>query len=285
MLRLDPAQRAGASELLAVSVHGSQGQLVPLSELVRPVATARSPFIYHKNLRPVTYVVGDVAGASESPVYALLDMKEKIAAVRDASGRPMEVLFAGRPADSTRSTLIWDGEWQVTHDVFLDMGIAFGVVMILIYLLVVGWFGSFVTPLIIMAPIPLTLIGVIPAHAFGGVFFTATSMIGVIALAGIIVRNSILLVDFINLELKAGRAARPGGHQGRCRPLPADRAYRRRPGGRRHRHPARSDLPGTRRGADLRRRRFHGAHPRAGSPALLDVRRHRGCRRRRRAFP
>ncbi len=204
VLRLTPAQRAGASELLAVSVHGSQGQLVPLSELVRPVTTARSPFIYHKNLRPVTYVVGDVAGASESPVYALLDMKEKIAAVRDASGRPMEVLFAGRPADSTRSTLIWDGEWQVTHDVFLDMGIAFGVVMILIYLLVVGWFGSFVTPLIIMAPIPLTLIGVIPAHAFGGVFFTATSMIGVIALAGIIVRNSILLVDFINLELKAG---------------------------------------------------------------------------------
>ncbi len=204
VLRLPPAQRAGSSELLAVSVHGSQGQLVPLSELVRPVATARSPFIYHKNLRPVTYVVGDVAGASESPVYALLDMKEKIAAVRDASGRPMEVLFAGRPRDSTRSTLIWDGEWQVTHDVFLDMGIAFGVVMILIYLLVVGWFGSFVTPLIIMAPIPLTLIGVIPAHAFGGVFFTATSMIGVIALAGIIVRNSILLVDFINLELKTG---------------------------------------------------------------------------------
>ena len=169
-----------------------------------PSPPQRSPFIYHKNLRPVTYVVGDVAGASESPVYALLDMKEKIAAVRDASGRPMEVLFAGRPADSTRSTLIWDGEWQVTHDVFLDMGIAFAVVMVLIYLLVVGWFGSFVTPLIIMAPIPLTLIGIIPAHALGGVFFTATSMIGAIALAGIIVRNSILLVDFINLELKTG---------------------------------------------------------------------------------
>ena len=204
VLRLDPAQRAGTSELLAVAVQGNQGTLVPLSELVRPVATERTPFIYHKNLRPVTYVVGDVAGASESPVYALLDMKEKIAAVRDASGRPMEVLFSGRPADSTRSTMIWDGEWQVTHDVFLDMGIAFAVVMVLIYLLVVGWFGSFITPLIIMAPIPLTLIGVIPAHAFGGVFFTATSMIGVIALAGIIVRNSILLVDFINLELKTG---------------------------------------------------------------------------------
>lgn len=205
VLRLDRAQRSGVGELLAVTVQGASGALVPLSELVRPATTERAPFIYHKNLRPVTYVVGDVAGASESPVYALLDMKERIAAVRDTSGRPMEVLFSGRPADSTRSTLIWDGEWQVTHDVFLDMGIAFAVVMVLIYLLVVGWFGSFVTPLIIMAPIPLTLIGVIPAHAFGGVFFTATSMIGVIALAGIIVRNSILLVDFINLELKAGK--------------------------------------------------------------------------------
>ena len=205
VLRLDRAQRSGAGELLAVTVQGAGGALVPLSELVRPATTERAPFIYHKNLRPVTYVVGDVAGASESPVYALLDMKERIAAVRDTSGRPMEVLFSGRPADSTRSTLIWDGEWQVTHDVFLDMGIAFAVVMVLIYLLVVGWFGSFVTPLIIMAPIPLTLIGVIPAHAFGGVFFTATSMIGVIALAGIIVRNSILLVDFINLELKSGK--------------------------------------------------------------------------------
>ncbi len=205
VLRLDRSQRSGAGELLAVTVQGAGGALVPLSELVRPASSNRAPFIYHKNLRPVTYVVGDVAGASESPVYALLDMKEKISAVRDASGQPLEVLFSGRPADSTRSTLIWDGEWQVTHDVFLDMGIAFAVVMILIYLLVVGWFGSFVTPLIIMAPIPLTLIGVIPAHAFGGVFFTATSMIGVIALAGIIVRNSILLVDFINLELKSGK--------------------------------------------------------------------------------
>ncbi len=207
VLRLARAQRTGTAELLAIAVQGSGergGTLVPLSELVRPVETARSPFIYHKNLRPVTYVLGDVAGASESPVYALLDMKEKIAGVRDASGRPLQVLFSGRPADGTRSTLIWDGEWQVTHDVFLDMGLAFAVVMVLIYLLVVGWFGSFVTPLIIMAPIPLTLIGIIPAHALGGVFFTATSMIGAIALAGIIVRNSILLVDFINLELKAG---------------------------------------------------------------------------------
>ncbi len=208
-LRLDRAQRSGIPELLAIKVHGGSGQLVALSELLRPVETTRTPFVYHKNLRPVTYVLGEVApadgsSAAESPVYALLDMGDAIAEIRDSAGRPLEVLFAGRPADGTRSALVWDGEWQVTHDVFLDMGIAFGAVLVLIYLLVVGWFRSLVTPLIIMAPIPLTLIGIVPAHALGGVFFTATSMIGFIALAGIIVRNSILLVDFVNLELEAG---------------------------------------------------------------------------------
>jgi multidrug efflux pump subunit AcrB len=203
-LRLERAQRSGVGELLALDVHGASGQLVPLSELVRTVETTRAPFVYHKNLRPVTYVLGDVAGAAESPVYALLDMGDRIVEMKDSSGRPLEILFAGRPADGTRSALVWDGEWQVTHDVFLDMGIAFAAVLVLIYLLVVGWFRSFVTPMIIMAPIPLTLIGIVPAHAFGGVFFTATSMIGFIALAGIIVRNSILLVDFVNLELEAG---------------------------------------------------------------------------------
>jgi len=203
-LRLDRAQRSGADALLALDVHGAQGQLVPLSELVASTETTREPFVYHKDLRPVTYVVGEVAGAAESPVYALLDMGERVEALRDGAGRPLEVLFSGRPEDGTRSALLWDGEWQITHDVFRDMGIAFGAVLVLIYLLVVGWFRSFVTPMIIMAPIPLTLIGIVPAHALGGVFFTATSMIGFIALAGIIVRNSILLVDFINLELEAG---------------------------------------------------------------------------------
>ncbi|QQR76129.1 MAG: efflux RND transporter permease subunit [Holophagales bacterium] len=205
VLRLDRAQRSSIAELLAVDVHGSAGQLVPLRELVTPLPpAARERFIYHKNLRPVTYVLGDVAGAAESPVYALLDMGERIDAIADGGGRRIDVLFAGAPTDTARPTLLWDGEWQITHDVFRDMGIAFGAVVVLIYFLVVGWFRSFVTPLIIMAPIPLTLIGIVPAHALGGVFFTATSMIGFIALAGIIVRNSILLVDFINLELEAG---------------------------------------------------------------------------------
>jgi multidrug efflux pump subunit AcrB len=119
-------------------------------------------------------------------------------------GEPVEILFSGEPAASDRPVLKWDGEWQITYEVFRDMGIAFAVVLVLIYLLVVGWFRSFVTPLIIMAPIPLTLIGIVPAHALGGAFFTATSMIGFIALAGIIVRNSILLVDFVNLEIASG---------------------------------------------------------------------------------
>jgi len=203
-VRLQRAQRSGRDELLALQVHGADGRLVPLSELVRATETTREPFVYHKDLRPLTYVIGDVAGAAESPVYALLDMEPALDKIRDGAGRGLEIRFAGRPEDPNQPLLRWDGEWQITYEVFRDMGIAFGVVLVLIYLLVVGWFRSFVTPMIIMAPIPLTLIGIIPAHALGGVFFTATSMIGFIALAGIIVRNSILLVDFINLELEAG---------------------------------------------------------------------------------
>jgi multidrug efflux pump subunit AcrB len=204
VLRLPRAERSSAGDLLALDVHGADGRLVPLSELVAPVAGRRERFVYHKNLRPVTYVVAEVAGAAESPVYALLDMGERIESLRGTGGEPVEILFSGEPAASDRPVLKWDGEWQITYEVFRDMGIAFAVVLVLIYLLVVGWFRSFVTPLIIMAPIPLTLIGIVPAHALGGAFFTATSMIGFIALAGIIVRNSILLVDFVNLEIASG---------------------------------------------------------------------------------
>jgi multidrug efflux pump subunit AcrB len=131
-------------------------------------------------------------------------MGDRIAKLRDPAGRPLPVLFSSLPTESAGYAFKWDGEWQITYEVFRDMGIAFAAVLVLIYLLVVGCFRSFVTPLIIMAPIPLTLIGILPAHGLAGVFFTATSMIGFIALAGIIVRNSILLVDFINLELAAG---------------------------------------------------------------------------------
>jgi multidrug efflux pump subunit AcrB len=204
VLRLDRAQRSSVDGLLAVHVHAADGRMVPLRELVRPAAGRGERFIYHKNLQPVSYVVGEVAGADESPVYGILDMRDRIEELTDPAGRPIEVLFNTMPSGAGGYALKWDGEWQITYEVFRDMGVAFAVVLVLIYVLVVGWFRSFVTPLIIMTPIPLTLIGILPAHALGGVFFTATSMIGFIALAGIIVRNSILLVDFINLELAAG---------------------------------------------------------------------------------
>jgi len=204
VLRLDRAQRSSVDGLLGVSVHGANGSMVPLRELVRVQPTGRERFIYHKNLQPVTYVIAEVAGNEESPIYGILDMQDRIAALQGPSGQPLEILSSTMPEDTTGYAMKWDGEWQITYEVFRDMGLAFAIVLVLIYVLVVGWFRSFVTPLIIMAPIPLTLIGILPAHALGGVFFTATSMIGFIALAGIIVRNSILLVDFINLELTAG---------------------------------------------------------------------------------
>ena len=157
--------------------------------------------IFHKDLRPVVYVTADVSGALESPVYAILAMREGL----DAVGEDFDVYYASSPTLTEEPFLVWDGEWKVTVDVFRDLGIAFAAVLLLIYVLVVGWFQSFTVPLVIMAPIPLTLIGILPAHALGGAFFTATSMIGMIALAGIIVRNSILLVDFVELGRERGR--------------------------------------------------------------------------------
>ncbi len=204
VLRLGRAQRSSPEGLLATRVQTADGRLVALGELVRVRPSFRERFLYHKNLQLVTYVIADVAGAEESPVYGILGMRQRLAKLRDPAGRPPALLYASMPIGGDAYAIKWDGEWQITHDVFRDMGIAFAAVLVLIYLLVVGWFRSFVTPLIIMAPIPLTLIGILPAHGLAGVFFTATSMIGFIALSGIIVRNSILLVDFINLELAAG---------------------------------------------------------------------------------
>ncbi|HYN41210.1 MAG TPA: efflux RND transporter permease subunit [Thermoanaerobaculia bacterium] len=204
VLRLDRAQRSSLDGLLQTAVHGGTGRLVPLGELVTVQETKSERFIYHKNLQPVTYVLAEMAGVAEAPVYGILDMGAKVAALKAPDGSPLTVMSTTLPTDSTKYAMKWDGEWHITYEVFRDMGIAFAAVLVLIYFLVVGWFRSFVTPLIIMAPIPLTLIGILPAHGFFGVFFTATSMIGFIALAGIIVRNSILLVDFINLELEMG---------------------------------------------------------------------------------
>ncbi|MBK7673204.1 MAG: efflux RND transporter permease subunit [bacterium] len=204
MLRTDRAGRAGLAQLEGVSLPSPEGRMVPLASLVTIQETVETASIYHKNLRRVVYVTAEVAGATESPIYGILDMKQKIAALPLPEGYAIEQLYSAMPTSEDRLSMKWDGEWQITYEVFRDMGIAFGVVMLLVYVLVVAWFKSFLTPLVIMAPIPLTLIGILPGHWLTGMFFTATSMIGFIALSGIIVRNSILLVDFIDLELQGG---------------------------------------------------------------------------------
>ena len=192
------------------SVEGIQGlrlrgqQTVAVGELTRAVTTEEERSIYHKNLLPVTYVTGDVAGAIESPVYAILQMNRALASVRGPDGYGIEVFNTHQPFDSSKYAMKWDGEWHITYEVFRDLGVAFAAVLILIYILVVGWFQSFVTPLTIMLAIPFSLVGILPAHALLGAFFTATSMIGFIAGAGIVVRNSIILVDFIELRVKDG---------------------------------------------------------------------------------
>ncbi|MBK8230941.1 MAG: efflux RND transporter permease subunit [Candidatus Eisenbacteria bacterium] len=203
-LRTARELRSSLGQLAGLTLPGPEGRRVPLSSLVRFETRQRDRSAYHKNLRSVTYVVADVAGAAESPIYGILDMKERVAAIRLPEGYALDQHFSAAPPNDQRLAVKWDGEWQITYEVFRDMGIAFAAVMLLVYVLVVAWFRSFLTPLVIMAPIPLTLIGILPGHWMTGMFFTATSMIGFIALAGIIVRNSILLVDFINLELEAG---------------------------------------------------------------------------------
>jgi multidrug efflux pump subunit AcrB len=193
------ADKADLEQVLALRVRSMGGKLVPLSEIVTVVETAREHSIYHKDLLPVVYVTGDMAGETDSPLYGLLEISE---ALGEDIGLPQ--WFIQPPANPYDYSLKWDGEWQVTYETFRDMGIAYGVGLLIIYLLVVAQFRSYLVPLVIMAPIPLTIIGIMPGHALLGAQFTATSMIGMIALAGIIVRNSILLVDFINQEVREG---------------------------------------------------------------------------------
>lgn len=199
-LRLPLAQRANLTVLQSLALPTSSGGLVPLAELVSVREGVEDKTIYHKNMKKVTYVTGDVAGTEESPVYAILKMKADIENLKLKEGYELAQYSTIQPWLENRYAMKWDGEWHITYEVFRDLGIAFGVVLIIIYILVVAWFRSFVTPLVIMAPIPLTLVGILPGHWVFGAFFTATSMIGFIALAGIVVRNSILLVDFIQME-------------------------------------------------------------------------------------
>jgi multidrug efflux pump subunit AcrB len=177
---------------------------VAIGELTREAARTEAASIYHKNLLPVTYVTGDLAGVAESPVYAILQMNDLISKVQLPEGYAFEIYNTHQPFDTTKYAMKWDGEWHITYEVFRDLGIAFAAVLILIYILVVWWFEAFGVPLTIMAAIPFSLVGILPAHAAMDAFFTATSMIGFIAGAGIVVRNSIILVDFIELRVREG---------------------------------------------------------------------------------
>jgi multidrug efflux pump subunit AcrB len=202
-LRLPLAQRSSIDALSSIYLPGPKGS-VPLSQLVRVTRQNEDKSLYRKNLKSVIYVTGDVAGVIEAPVYAILKMQKEIDAIKMPGGYHIEQLASRQPWSEERVGLKWDGEWHITYEVFRDLGIAFAAVMVLIYVLVVAWFRNFTTPLVIMAPIPLTLIGILPGHALFGAFFTATSMIGFIALAGIIVRNSIILIDFTELRRAEG---------------------------------------------------------------------------------
>ncbi|MCB1064239.1 MAG: efflux RND transporter permease subunit [Verrucomicrobiae bacterium] len=218
-LRTDPRQLLGlrirsgdANGLPEPGGQPAPPALVPLGELVTIEEDVIDKSIYHKNLLPVTYVTADVAGVKESPVYAILEMNQKLAEIDmtkfGAIDPKLKILNATLPFLDVEPSMKWDGEWHITIEVFRDLGIAFAAVLVLIYILMVGWFKSFVTPLIVMVAIPFSLIGVLPAHGMMGAFFSATSMIGFMAGGGIVVRNSIILVDFIQLRLKQGMPMR-----------------------------------------------------------------------------
>jgi len=204
MLRFPLADRSSIDDLKQIKVIGERGNLVSLGSLVQVRQIANEQSIYHKNLLPVVYVTGDVAGEEESPVYAILKLNQAIDQLKLPEGYVLERYVARQPFIADKLAVKWDGEWHITYEVFRDLGLAFAAVLVMIYILVVGWFQSFKTPFTIMAAIPFSLVGILPAHALMGAFFTATSMIGFIAGAGIVVRNSIILVDFIQLRLNQG---------------------------------------------------------------------------------
>ncbi|NKB71510.1 MAG: AcrB/AcrD/AcrF family protein [Candidatus Latescibacteria bacterium] len=204
VVRMPLEVRSNIEDLLALKVPTAAGDLVSLGELVEVQQMQTQTNIYHKNLLPVVYVTADVGGRYESPVYAMFKLSEAVDALELPEGYRIQQYTAEQPFVQDRIAVKWDGEWHITYEVFRDLGLAFGAVLVLIYILVVAWFQSFLTPLVIMSAIPFSLVGIMPAHGLLGAFFTATSMIGFIAGAGIVVRNSIILVDFINLRLAQG---------------------------------------------------------------------------------
>jgi multidrug efflux pump subunit AcrB len=204
-LRLPYADRSGVEALNDLYVYSQAGTLIPLSDVVVLEESEIPQSRHRRNLKPVVYVTADVAGELESPVYAILDMRDRIADIQLPSGLEISQNFREQPTMEEEFGIKWDGEWHITYEVFRDLGAAFAIVLVLIYLLIVGMFQNFTVPLLMMIPVPLTLVGIIPGHLLFGAFFTATSMIGVIALAGIMVRNSVLLIDFIEAGLRDGK--------------------------------------------------------------------------------
>ena len=207
-VELPVANKSRLEDLYQIRINGRDGQTYALSDFVSVATLSREQPIYHKDLLPVVFVTADVAGGTDSPLYGMFDIVGKVADIETANGVSIDQNYINQPENPYTDSIKWDGEWQITYETFRDMGIAYGVGLILIYFLVVAQFRSYLVPIIIMAPIPLTVIGVMPGHAFIDLFtdakFTATSMIGMIALAGIIVRNSILLVDFVNQQIDEG---------------------------------------------------------------------------------
>ena len=204
VLSLDDKDKTSMQDIQNLKIKGSQGNMIPVSDLVKVVRDTLQKTIYRKDQKRVVYVTADMAGGMESPVYAILGMNEKLTKMNVPKGYKVSELYMEQPTDESDFTVKWDGEWQITLEVFRDLGVAFGVVIVIIYMLIVGWFQNFKTPIVMMLAIPLSLIGIVFGHWLLGAFFTATSFIGMIALAGVMVRNSVLLIDFIEIRLNEG---------------------------------------------------------------------------------
>ena len=204
VLTLDEKEKSTISDISQLKVKSKQGNMIPIADLVEIKQTTAAKSIYRKNQKRVVYVLADMAGELESPAYAILGMDKKLKEIKLPEGYQLNEMYLGQPEYEDDFTVKWDGEWQITLEVFRDLGIAFLGAIILIYILIVGWFQNFKAPVVMMVAIPLSLIGIILGHWMMGAFFTATSFIGMIALAGIMVRNSVLLIDFINLRTAEG---------------------------------------------------------------------------------
>ncbi len=203
-MSLNSKDKTNLQDILNLKIKGKQGNMVPVSDLVKVVKDTLKKTIFRKDQKRVVYVTADMAGGLESPVYAILGMSDKLQKIKLPKGYKLNELYTKQPSDESDFTVKWDGEWQMTLDVFRDLGTAFLVVIIIIYMLIVGWFQNFKTPLVMMVAIPLSLIGIVFGHWILGAYFTATSFIGMIALAGVMVRNSVLLIDFIEIRLNEG---------------------------------------------------------------------------------